>query len=212
MFSYHHVLKGYHLDGKRNRCVDHLIHMLVKEMLPIYKDCHKWQKLRMQGLNLAEKCQKEILEHAPKTPLERIKEITQLCFKVQSTSLEKMYEVNLLTYIVHVRASISLASSCASMSQRPCISLGGDSRGENLDPQHLSMQVQVSQNWTYQSHQSSRTVALLIQRCALPSISLSMTFSGWHTVYWKQRRQIQIQKWSSLSRWQDLNWMPCNAI
>ena len=38
--------------------MDHLIHMLVKEMLPTYKNHHKWQKLEMQSPNLAEKCQK----------------------------------------------------------------------------------------------------------------------------------------------------------
>ena len=50
--------------------MDHLIHTLMKEMLPIYEDRHKQQKLRMQGLNLAEKHQKEILECALETPLE----------------------------------------------------------------------------------------------------------------------------------------------
>jgi hypothetical protein len=42
----------------------------MRDMLPIYKDSHKWQVLGMQGPNLAEKPWKEILVHAPKTPLE----------------------------------------------------------------------------------------------------------------------------------------------
>ena len=92
------MLKDYHLDGKRNQHVDHLIHTLVNKMLPIYEDRHKRQKLRMQGPNLAEKRRKDILARAPETPLERIKEIAESRFKVQSTSLEKLYEVNLLTY------------------------------------------------------------------------------------------------------------------
>ncbi len=61
------MLKDYWLDGKRNRRVDHLIHALVKDMLSTYEDRHKQQKLRMQGPNLAEKCQKDILVRAPET-------------------------------------------------------------------------------------------------------------------------------------------------
>jgi hypothetical protein len=68
-------LKDYWLDGKWNRRVDHLIHALVKDMLPTYQDCHKRQMLGMQGPNLAEKRQKEILARAPETPLEQIKDI-----------------------------------------------------------------------------------------------------------------------------------------
>ena len=67
-------------------------------MLPTYEDRHKRQKLGMQGLNLAEKHRKDILARASETPLERIKEIAESCFEVQSTSSEKLYEVNLLTY------------------------------------------------------------------------------------------------------------------
>ena len=79
--------------------MDHLILALVKDMLPTYEDCHKWQMLGMQGPNLAEKRQKTILAHAPETPLEQIKEINESHFKVQLTSFEKIYEVNLLSYM-----------------------------------------------------------------------------------------------------------------
>ena len=78
--------------------MDHLIHTLVNEMLPTYEDRHKQQKLEMQGPNLAEKRQKDILARAPETSLEQIKEIAESRFEVQSTSSEKLYEVNLLTY------------------------------------------------------------------------------------------------------------------
>jgi hypothetical protein len=67
-------------------------------MLPSYEDRHKRQMLGMQGPNLAEKRRKDILARAPETPLEAIKEIAQSRFEVQSTSSEKVYEVNLLTY------------------------------------------------------------------------------------------------------------------
>jgi hypothetical protein len=78
--------------------VDHLIHTLVKDMLPSYEDRHKRQKLGMQGPDLAEKRRKDILARAPETPLDRIKEIDQSRFEVQSASSEKKYEVNLSTY------------------------------------------------------------------------------------------------------------------
>ena len=67
-------------------------------MLPSYEDRHKWQKLGMQGPDLAEKRRKQIIARAPETPLEQVKEIGQSRFEVQSTSSEKIYEVNLLTY------------------------------------------------------------------------------------------------------------------
>ena len=78
--------------------MDHLIHALVKDMLPSYEDRHKRQKLGMQGLDLAEKRRKQILARAPETPQDRIKEIDRSRFEIQSTSSEKKYEVNLLTY------------------------------------------------------------------------------------------------------------------
>jgi hypothetical protein len=67
-------------------------------MLPTYEDRHKRQKLGMQGPDLAEKRRKQILARAPETPLDRIKEIDKSHFEIQSTSSEKKYEVNLLTY------------------------------------------------------------------------------------------------------------------
>jgi len=66
-------------------------------MLPSYEDRHKRQKLGMQGPDLAEKRRKQIIARAPETPLEQVKEIGQSRFEVQSTSSEKIYEVNLLT-------------------------------------------------------------------------------------------------------------------
>ena len=62
--------------------MNHLIHALVKDMLPAYEDRHKRQILGMQGPDLAKKHQKEILSHAPKTPLEHIKQIDQSRFEV----------------------------------------------------------------------------------------------------------------------------------
>ena len=53
--SYHHVLKSHWLDGKRNRCADHLISALVVDMLPAYeRRCHR-QEREFDGADLAEK-------------------------------------------------------------------------------------------------------------------------------------------------------------
>ena len=65
-------------------------------MLPTYEDRHKRQKLGMQGPDLAEKRQKQILTCAPETPLDQIKEIDGSRFEIQSMSSDKTYEVNLL--------------------------------------------------------------------------------------------------------------------
>src|SRR5216684_861134 len=94
---YHHVLKSIWLEGKRNWCVDHLIHMLVMEFLPNLEIHHRWQALGMEGLDLAKKHREEILMHAPKTPLERIRKSDNLHFDVQSSSSNKFYQVNLDT-------------------------------------------------------------------------------------------------------------------
>ena len=78
--------------------MDHLIHTLVKGMLPSYEDHHKRQMLGMQGPDLAEKRRKQIVTRAPKIPLERIKEIGQSHFEIQSSSSEIFYEINILTH------------------------------------------------------------------------------------------------------------------
>ena len=78
--------------------MDHLIHMLVKVMLPSYEDHHKQQMLGMQGPDLAEKHQKQIVTCAPEIPLEWIKEIGQSHFGIQSSSSKILYEINILMH------------------------------------------------------------------------------------------------------------------
>jgi hypothetical protein len=94
---YHHVLKSIWLEGKRNRRVDHLIHMLVTEFLPDMEFRHKRQMLGMEGPNLAEKRRRQILTRAPETPLSKIKKIDDLRFEVQSTNSMKFYQIDLDT-------------------------------------------------------------------------------------------------------------------
>ena len=79
--------------------MDHLIHTLVKGMLPSYEDRHKQQMLGMQGPDLAKKCWKQIVVHALEIPLEWIKEIGQSHFEIQSSSSKIFYEINILTHM-----------------------------------------------------------------------------------------------------------------
>ena len=132
--------------------MDHLIHALVKEMLPSYQDCHEQQMLEMQGPNLAKKHQKDILLHTPETPLEWIRHINQSHLK--STQQTQITNMELIYLVIPARAAISLVSNCASTSRQPSISLGGKKRG-SLDPRHLTTQV----NRICQSHRSHGTVA-----------------------------------------------------
>jgi len=95
--SYHHVLKSIWLEGKRNRRVDHLIHTLVIQYLPHLEIRHKRQERGMEGADLAEMRRRQILTHAPETPLENIRKNDDLHFDVQSSNSNKIYKVNLGT-------------------------------------------------------------------------------------------------------------------
>ena len=183
--------------------MDHLIHTLVNEMLPIYEDHHKRQKLGMQGPNLAEKRRKDILVRAPETPLERIKEIAESCFKVQSTSSEKLYEVNLLTYTFtcldfpHIKLCKHVAAVVHFFGGGLEAAELGPPAPVNASASEPELDVPKSPAQQDGSAANSKT------RASLNSIVNDIF--GWHTVYWKRCRQIWIQIWSSLSRWQDRN-------
>ena len=53
----------------------------------------------MEGLNLAKKHWQQILKHAPKTPIEKIKKIDNLHFEVQSSKSNDHYQIDLSTII-----------------------------------------------------------------------------------------------------------------
>ena len=79
--------------------MDHLIHVLVREFIPNVEHRHKQQSLGMEGPNLAKKCHCQILTHASETPIEKIKKIDNLHFKVQSSKSNNNYQINLLIII-----------------------------------------------------------------------------------------------------------------
>ncbi|KAJ7602617.1 hypothetical protein DFH06DRAFT_912730, partial [Mycena polygramma] len=51
--AWHHVLKSFHMDGKRNRRVDQLIHTLINVALPDYIAKHRAQRFGFHGPDLA---------------------------------------------------------------------------------------------------------------------------------------------------------------
>jgi hypothetical protein len=93
---YHHVLKSHYLEGKQNRCSDHLVNILVNEMLPCYEiHCH-CQEREFDGADLAKKQRKEICTHAPEISDDSIQCLGNGHFYVRSAAdLAKMYLVDL---------------------------------------------------------------------------------------------------------------------
>ena len=63
--SYHHQLKSKWLGGKWNQRIDHLIHMLIVDMLPDYVTRYHSQMLGFKGPDLAEKQCEQICAWAP---------------------------------------------------------------------------------------------------------------------------------------------------
>lgn len=59
--AYHYVLKTKFLCGKRNRRIDHLIYVLVEELLPYYITKHKQQDFGFEGLSIEVQKHKDII-------------------------------------------------------------------------------------------------------------------------------------------------------
>jgi hypothetical protein len=65
MIRYHHILKSYWLDGKRNWRIDHVIYVLTQEMEPeLYKARHNSQQIGFQGEDLAGRHRRSILTNS----------------------------------------------------------------------------------------------------------------------------------------------------
>ncbi|KII90474.1 hypothetical protein PLICRDRAFT_71670, partial [Plicaturopsis crispa FD-325 SS-3] len=50
--AWHHVVKGKFLHGKRNHRLDHLIHILVNEVVPFYALKQRRQDLGFEGADI----------------------------------------------------------------------------------------------------------------------------------------------------------------
>jgi len=60
--AWHHLLKGTFMQGKRNWCLDHLIHILVNQAIPHFIHKHHWQEFGFEGADLEVKKWLEIEE------------------------------------------------------------------------------------------------------------------------------------------------------
>ncbi|KAJ7119339.1 hypothetical protein C8R43DRAFT_901044, partial [Mycena crocata] len=60
--SCHHLLKGTLLEGKRNRRLDHLIHVLYDVAIPHFVAHHRRQSMGFEGPNLEIKHQLEVTQ------------------------------------------------------------------------------------------------------------------------------------------------------
>ncbi|KAJ7744260.1 hypothetical protein DFH07DRAFT_723192, partial [Mycena maculata] len=60
--AWHHLLKGDFLEGKCNRCLDHLIHALYDLAIPHSITRHHWQAMGFEGPDLGLKHRKAVTE------------------------------------------------------------------------------------------------------------------------------------------------------
>lgn len=65
--SWHHVVKGEFLEGKRNWRLDHLVYVLVHEVMPYYQSKHWRQYFGFKGPDLEINRQREIGQSARPT-------------------------------------------------------------------------------------------------------------------------------------------------
>ena len=86
--SWHHLLKGNFMQGKRNRHLDHLIHILIDQAVPYFIQRHRRQENGFEGPDLEVKKRIEIEAHAKSIPLQHISQDAHVAeiFLVQSQS------------------------------------------------------------------------------------------------------------------------------
>ena len=82
-------MKSKWLDGKRNRCVDYLLHTLITGLLPDTEDRLKQQGIGKHGGDLEVTRRGEILACAPQVLQEAIEQINEENFLVRSSKEEK---------------------------------------------------------------------------------------------------------------------------
>lgn len=98
--SWHHVLKGKFLEGKRNRRLDHLVHVLVNEVMPYYKGKHWRQYFGFEGPDLEISRRRQIGQSAIEIQPDHITEVDdEGQYTVQSqTTKGRSYSVNIEQY------------------------------------------------------------------------------------------------------------------
>ncbi|KAJ6463931.1 hypothetical protein C8R45DRAFT_840870, partial [Mycena sanguinolenta] len=112
--AWHHVLKGFHMDGKRNRRVDQLIHTLINVALPNYIANHRAQQFGFHGPDLALQKRNSIHKQAKNITSEMIEEVeVGRVFTVKSQSTPGLhYTVDLRAYTCEPCPSFPAISFC----------------------------------------------------------------------------------------------------
>jgi hypothetical protein len=97
--SWHHVLKGKFLDGKRNRRLDHLINVLVARVAGYYALKQRRQELGFEGPDIEVLKRRKILEKSEFYTKEHVEHVEDSRYLVQSESdPSKYYEVDVEAY------------------------------------------------------------------------------------------------------------------
>jgi hypothetical protein len=98
--SWHHLLKGTFLEGKRNHRLDHLIHVLYDVAIPHFIAHHRRQAMGFEGPNLEIKHRMEVTRRAGSIPMSDIRpdpETGKFIIRSQSDP-QISYEVDLEAY------------------------------------------------------------------------------------------------------------------
>jgi len=98
--AWHHLLKGTFMQGKRNRRLNHLIHILVDQAIPHFIHKHRRQEFGFEGADLEVKKRLEIEERTKSIKSEQIETSEEPdIYRVQSGSNpEVFYRVDLDAY------------------------------------------------------------------------------------------------------------------
>jgi hypothetical protein len=101
---WHHILKGKFLHGKRNRRIDHLIHVLINNVVAYFSAKHHRQDFGFEGLDLEMRHRATVDAAAQTFPLTNITELEvddePGQFSVQSQSDPSIsYHVDIETYV-----------------------------------------------------------------------------------------------------------------
>jgi hypothetical protein len=95
---WHHLLKGDFLEGKRNRRLDHLIHVLTEKAIPHFIARHRRQAYGFEGPDLELRKRIKIEERAKAISIADITALDNI-FRVQSHSDPHIqYEVDITSY------------------------------------------------------------------------------------------------------------------
>ena len=90
-YRYHYVLKTHWLDGKWNCQIDHIIHMLVKYIVPHYQSYYARQNVRLEGPDLAGQWWQELLAGARDIFIDLILQFDLTQFHITSQSCLGIY-------------------------------------------------------------------------------------------------------------------------